>query len=101
MPRIEPTISLGNLINLAGSAAMLVGVYVAIRIDISDAKARIAEHDRRIAVQEVARERDDRETGQLREQLAGRLVSLEVAVRTLTNTVERLERVPAPSRGNL
>lgn len=101
MPRLEPTISLGNLLNLAATLLALGGIYAAIRSDISDARARLAEHDRRIAVQEIARDRDDHETGQLREQLAGRLVSLEVAVRTLTNTVERLERTPQPPRGNL
>lgn len=101
MPRIEPTVSLGNVLNLIGSALMLAGVYAAIRSDITDARSRISEHERRLTVQEVARERDDRETGQLREQLAGRLVSLEVAVKTLTNTLERMDRSPVTPRGNL
>lgn len=101
MPRIDANISLGSIISVLASLGAIIGVYVAIRTDLADMRRSVIEHDRRLAVQEIARDRDDRETGQLREQLAGRLVSLEVAVRTLTNTVERLERTPTPPRGNL
>lgn len=101
MPRIDSNISLGSIISSVASLGAIIGVYVAIRTDLADMRRSVIEHDRRLAVQEIARDRDDRETGQLREQLAGRLVSLEVAVRTLTNTVERLERTPTPPRGNL
>jgi hypothetical protein len=99
MPRIEPTVSLGNIISLLATLGALAGIYASIRSDISDARAKLAEQERRLIVQEIARERDDRDTGQLREQLAGRLVSLEVAVKTLTGTIERMQ--PPPHRGNL
>jgi len=99
MPRIEQTISLGNIISLIATLGALAGIYTSIRTEISEARSRLADQERRIVVQEIARDRDDRETGALREQLAGRLVSLEVAVRSLTATFERMQA--APHRGNL
>ena len=84
-PKFDSTINLGSVLSLA-TLLFGIGIFYAKH------EAALVDHDKRLIYLEVERVRDNRETADLRERLAGRLTSLEITQTTLINLLKDLRR---------
>lgn len=98
MPRIEPTVSYGNILTVLGLALGLSAGWATMRSDMAAFQASVMvrqeDRDRRLLLLEIARARDDRETADLRERIAVSLASMDAAIRQLTSSVQLTQYPP-------
>lgn len=101
-PTFDARISFGNVLTILAMVAAVFLAWSDVRSDAAQMRERLDDHAKRLLVMEAEQRRDVAETTALKVGLAERLVALEVAVRTLTSTVQRIESmrtgaIPAPS----